>query len=1302
MYIPELNDIQETIGEQVLRRLSQNINDILYRYELVPERRFVYVSPSAIRILGYTPEEFYADPELGLNIVHPDDHHLLKNLLKDTNTNIDDRIWTLFRGIRKDGKPFWIEHKVFFIHDEAGNMLAVEGIARDITARKRIEEELARSQEKYRLLSDATFEGIIIHDNGTVLEVNKAVTRATGYTQEELVGKNILQTTIHPDDIDIISHKIKEDFKKPYEVRSVRKDGTVFPAEIQSYSLMYDGRQVRVAAVRDITERKLAEGRIRDSEASLARSQEIAHVGSWTLDTVADLLTWSDETYRIFGMEPQEFEATYEAFLEAIHPDDRSMVNNAYSASLREGKEGYEIEHRIICKHSGEVRYVHEKCIHERDQAGVIVRSIGIVQDITDLKKTERNMQKYAEELERSREQFILAVNGSQDGIWDWDLRDNSLYLSPRWKKMIGYEDAELANIFTTFEERIHPEDKSGVMEYVNKYLKGEIPEYRIEFRFLHRNGSYLWILARGEALRDKDGIPYRMAGSHTDITSAKSAEIEIDTERQRLANIIEGTNVGTWEWNIQTGETVFNERWAHILGYTLEEISPVSIRTWIDLIHPEDMRKSDELLKRHFAGELEYYESEMRMRHRNGEWMWILDRGKVIKWDNDRKPLIMSGMHADINERKQIEEKLEKNRSLMESIISILPGVLNVVDTNYNIIAVNNTDFRLKNTKYDSLVELTGKKCYEVFMDRPSPCPWCKVGEAISTGKTIFEETTPNHMREIKSGKALQLTTTPIRDKHGSIIGVVEYGVDVTSLRNAKLEAEAANKAKSEFLANMSHEIRTPMNGVIGMASLLTDTRLSDEQRHYVETIRKSGDTLLELINDILDISKIEAGKMELEKMDVYLPGLLEELVSLLSVKAHDKGLQLKYIVEPGIPTYVRTDPSKLKQVLINLAGNAIKFTHSGEIVIHVTHAPENRPNEKLLFSVKDTGIGIAADKMGLLFNKFSQVDASTIRQYGGTGLGLAISKELVGIMGGDIGVRSQEGKGSEFWFTINVEKGSPSSWEKAQDAPSTGSSPGVGGTQSGNISILIVEDNIVNLSVVQGMLGKAGFNADVATDGVEALEMLTKKQYDLVLMDVQMPRMDGFEATRRIRDARSAVLNHKIPVIAMTAHAMKGDRERCMEAGMDDYISKPLSLQSLREMITKWTYAQKEDDPLIRTAERKDATRQIVFDVEPFMERMMGDRELARRLRSIFIKNMPKLLEDLKEAINKKEIDSVYSYAHSIKGSAANMGGLAMSTVALEIETSARSGKIEESDILLNELEKQFELLVKELNKV
>ncbi len=911
-----------------------------------------------------------------------------------------------------------------------------------------------------------------------------------------------------------------------------------------------------------------------------------------------------------------------------------------------------------------------------------------------------------------------------------------------------------------------------------------------------------------------------------------RTSELNHSGELIRL--IMESMEEGIFGYDMEGRCSFINKAAAEMLGCSIEEILSLPVHELIHHSHADGTpyaRSDCPMFHSLERGEINYSEEEVLWR-KDGSLFPVAYTSAPLRKDGAIIGAVV--VFRDITQRKKGEETLRERQYRLKTILSTSNEGFWEVDNDARTLAVNQAMCAILGRSRE---EVLGKTVFE-FLDEGNLPIMKEQLRRRAGGETGAYEVAVGR-RDGTLAPCL-FNATPFYDKDGVKTGSFAMVTDITDrkkmeeeLIEARDKAEAAALAKGEFLANMSHEIRTPMNGVIGMTGLLLDTELTDEQRRYAETVRFSSESLLGLINDILDFSKIEANKLELETLDFDLSCLLEDLAATLAAHAHEKGLELLCAANPKMPVLLQGDPGRLRQILTNLAGNAVKFTRSGEVSIRVALIEENARDVILRFSVRDTGIGIPEDKLGLLFDKFTQVDASTTRHYGGSGLGLAISKQLAEMMGGEIGVNSQEGEGSEFWFTARLGKQAEGARTKtlphpdlhgvrvlivddnatnreilshrmafwgmrsveAQDGPEALHAlyraldendpfriavidmqmPVMDGETLGRAikvdkrladtrlvmltslgirgaarrfaeigfsayaakpirhrelkdilslvltehageeppppmvtrhtvieapnrfadrkaRILLVEDNHTNQQVALGILKKFGLRADAVANGVEALESFAAIPYDLIFMDVQMPEMDGMEATRRIRESEKITTNGslRIPIVAMTAHAMRGDREKCLEAGMDDYVSKPLTPRDLVEVLEKWLpkeNAQCTPPPSIIAPDSPP-----VFDLSGMMTRLMDDDELADMVTQDFLEDVPKRISALKGHLEAEDARGAERQAHTIKGASSNVGGEVLRAVAFEMEKSANIGDMEAFRARLPKLEMEF----------
>lgn len=746
-------------------------------------------------------------------------------------------------------------------------------------------------------------------------------------------------------------------------------------------------------------------------------------------------------------------------------------------------------------------------------------------------------------------------------GGWEVDCKSRDLW----WSDVTREIHEEPPDFRPTLEGGIHyyvdGKDRETITRRFQQAVEEGVP-YDLELRIRTAKGRIRWIRTVAYP-EQEDGKTVRISGAFQDITDEIVLRQELERQRDFNRALLQNLTVGYSAIDACGVQIDVNPAMCALTGFSREELLGRSapFPYW----HPDYIEETQALLAGVLKGEMRPL--ELPFLHKAGHTVWVELTPSTLRHGRSGEPTYYAVV-VDISERKRAEALIREKTEELEMFFQGSLDLLCIADTSGRFLRLNPEWEKVLGYRTE---DLEGKD----FMQFVHPEDVATTLEAISqlsSGEKVLSFVNRYRHRN-GTYRSIEWRSLPIGGKiYAAARDISEKIATETALRKAVEAAEAANRAKSEFLANMSHEIRTPMNGVIGMTDLLLNTNLDADQRHYAQVAQNSGNSLLSLINDILDFSKIEAGKIELEDQPVDLTSLLQDFAKAYALQARAKGLDLRLVIEPAVPQWVAGDAERLRQILANLAGNAIKFTTSGTVTLRASllGGPDEPPMGKatVRIVVEDTGIGISEEASKRLFQRFSQVDGSSTRKFGGTGLGLAISKQLVELMGGEIGVESRLGEGSTFSFTLplRVLHDPLAAPDQAASASTTEPSPA--------LRILLAEDNLTNQIVAQAMLTKLDLRAELAENGEAVLQAHRAAPFDIILMDVQMPVMDGLEATRAIRAAEQEAGisgDDRCTIIGMTAYAMDEDRAACFEAGMDDFISKPVKLAELREALAR-----------------------------------------------------------------------------------------------------------------------------------
>ena len=1171
--------------------------------------------------------------------------------------------------------------------------------------------------------------------------------------------------------------------------------------------------------------------------------------------------------------------------------------------------------------------------IHSKNEIGQLAKAFNYMVS---------NRQGHIEQLNASNaeaQNALLALNEQKYALDQHsivaitDLKGTITFANQKFSDISGYEIEELVGQnHRILNSGHHP--KFFWKQMYKTLSKGDV--FHEEIKNVAKDGSVYWLDTTiipfvGESGRVKNYIAIR-----TDITQRKITEMAFEQKSKQLALVVESTNVGIWDWKISTGEIRCNQRWFEIIGQPFPATGIINKTDWESRIHPEDLEKTQVEINNHFEDDTVPFSCESRLKHTDNNWVWVGDSGKVVERDEDGKPVRMIGTLLDITPLKTVQlehelsvqlaqlklevaEALSTPSRLKVKLNNALRAIQKISQDNFSgscAIGLTNesnsaidlaahvgeyTEREVRenlqraedNGSLRNALLMAKPTLIDTQIDTENDIPLRDLQFAFpivtivakhkkilgllliqASSKTLPDETTINLFDEITH----MLSTAILQERTRSL------------LKKASFAAEQNSRLKSEFLASMSHEIRTPMNGVLGMLGLLLNSGLNDDQRHKAQIANSSAESLLVLINDILDFSKIEAGKLELELIDFNLRGMLGDFAEAMALRAQDKGLEIVLDVQHIKQSFVKGDRGRIRQILTNLVGNAIKFTHQGEIVITARTEPVTNAKMKFTAEISDTGIGIPESKIRTLFETFTQVDASTTREYGGTGLGLSICKSLCELMQGKISVSSSLGNGSTFKIEFIIEtsnkaqpviptidiksldllivddnatnrevlRGQLEMWgaevteaDSAKQALSLCEKrlkdtdkrffdvafldmqmPEIDGVALGkmfkehpsfckmklvmmtsisqgneaeffsqlgfsayfpkpattsdlfntlaivvddgealrhvpiithnylqtfatnpqiepkkldyswpsNTKLLLVEDNRINQQVALGMLAELGLSADVAVNGKVALTYLqsaaSNQPYTLILMDCQMPVMDGYQTTREIRTGNGGKRYNAIPIVAMTANAMEGDREKCTDAGMNDYLAKPIELDTIQSKLMTWLNPNHSKVAKVKAAlEEKSAVaaddlskpttisevsskkpanteettvqaindeskeESLVIDKAAVLKRVSGKKPLLKMLITNFMEDYPYHLSSLQSAKENGDYKQLHLSAHTFKGMTANLGGIRVVEKSLQVETAAKQESKENIEDSFEDLVKELEVFTYEL---
>ena len=1360
---------------------------------------------SFLDLSGYS-----ADEVLGTNVLslyaNPSDRTRFQREIEEKGY-VKDFPWTMVdkQGVRK--------HCLFsssLRKDSKGAVIGYQSIIRDISESLAAQRRLEEADEFNQKMLTGSPVGVITYGaDGKCTSANVAAAEIVGSTLEEVLGQNF--RTIECWKTSGLAEDAEDVLNTGAERRRDIQIKTGFGKEVlldcRLCRFSSNNRPHLLMILNDITDLKLAEDHLAKQNKFLNTVLEALSHPFYVLDA-QDHTVLMANTAALKGVSIEGL-TCHGLTHERPSPCD-GVEHPCPIEEVKSTKKPVTYEHLHVDRNGGLRNFeIHAHPMF--DDQGEVTRIIEYAFDITDRLRT-------LDALKDSEARYRSVVENAVKGIYRSTREGRFISANPSMARILAYESVpDLLESVTDFQRQLYvdPNSRPELLRLMDE--QGAVKDF--ETRWYRKDGSEVWINLTSRAVRDEKGNLLYIEGMCEDITERKLAQQRLENALEFQSQLLNTAATAIFTVDADRRITSVNEEFCRLTGFATADVLGKVCTTFCGEPCTEHCSLFDPL-----RGE-RILHKQVKIRRRDGKPLIVLKNADLV-YDNNG--CVTGGIESFVNVTDLIEasELASLEAGKLRAMIEGMEEGVVVADAEGIITEVNRWFLERIGLKREDVI----KKDMWTFHPRTERT------QAVRDLVAAYRRGKTRELREITRellGMYVSLRVQPIFEGN-DFKGVILNVIDVSDLVEARAVAEKASKSKSEFLANMSHEIRTPINGIVGMTELALNTELTEEQRDYLDTLKISANALLKLIEDILDFSKIEAGKLDLIHTSFSLRDSLAETLTMLAAQAHGKGLELAYDVPFDIPDALIGDPGRLRQIMVNLVGNAIKFTQEGEVTVTVAMESKTNNHAVLHFTVNDTGIGIPFEKQNLIFEAFEQADGSTTRKYGGTGLGLAISRQLAKMMGGHVWVESEPDKGSRFHFTVSFElqptspvmrtskqarnleglfvlvvddnrtnrtilektllywKMKPTAAASAREALEALEQAHKRGTpfsvmltdclmpemdgfqlvdeinkhpeisapriimltsagergdvrrsrdlgvaayllkpvsqsdlldtisralqfpfskeistaratqlsipeSSRSLRILVAEDNPVNQKLATKILQKMGHRVTVVGDGKKAVETLGQGTFDLVMMDVQMPVMNGFEATQTIRAQEKHSGKH-IPIVAMTAHAMKGDRERCLEAGMDGYVSKPIDLQDLYHAIEGLVPASNEGEKEVSC----EHSRAELVNRELLLDRVAGDMDLLLEVVDLFMDDSRRLLDRIREAVTEKDAEELERAAHALKGSVLNFEARTVADIARNLETMGRNRDLAQAESEVAELEKQMGALRAELKGI